>query len=527
MNWTDKFSDLLVDYARGTRDRNLPSALLWLLLLVSCILAGSAIALNFPKPSHLDGFVFAISVIAIWRYSWWSVHLVRALIYLFIKFPKMRHRASFEQDGTPVAHVYAIVMSYRIEPDQLFIVYEALLRNAIECNCPVTVIASITTVNDRNVLESVYDHCGSPANVEIITQFQDGSGKRSALAAALKALARRAPEGSSPVLLMDGDIVPEDGSLLRCLQIMQSSPDLAAITTNNDAFVEGSYITRQWYILRYAQRHMLMASMSLSRKLLVLTGRFSIFRAEVATEPEFLELVESDGIRHWRLGEIPFVSGDDKSTWYFAMKHSRNMAYIPDVKVFGFEELPSGTGFFSGTTSLMQRWFGNMLRSSGRAISLGPRKTGFFAFWSLLDQRVSIWTSMIGPVSASLFSLFVSPIYLIYYLLWVLLTRLFMTTVAGFLYGQFSPMWPFLLYFSQVWGAILKAYLWFRPNKQGWTRQKIGTSKSNSITEVWSNRLLHLCSIGVLVLSVGLLLGVFEFPSFYSLEMFVSAFWKD
>jgi hypothetical protein len=49
----------------------------------------------------------------------------------------------------------------------------------------------------------------------------------------------------------------------------------------------------------------------------------------------------------------------------------------------------------------MRRWFGNMLRASGRAIALGPRQVGLFAWWCLIDQRISMWTPLLLPLSAA------------------------------------------------------------------------------------------------------------------------------
>jgi mannuronan synthase len=37
--------------------------------------------------------------------------------------------------------------------------------------------------------------------------------------------------------------------------------------------------------------------------------------------------------------------------------------------------------------------------------------------------------------------------------------------------SPFRLTYPFLLYFSQVYGAILKTYVFFYPDRQRWTRQ--------------------------------------------------------
>src|SRR3546814_8639196 len=72
----------------------------------------------------------------------------------------------------------------------------------------------------------------------------------------------------------------------------------------------------------------------------------------------------------------------------------------------------------------MRRWFGNMCRTSGRAIALGPRRMGLFTWWCIVDQRLSIWTTLIGPTVAIVMTLLVRPSFGLVYLLWIMSTRL-------------------------------------------------------------------------------------------------------
>ena len=37
--------------------------------------------------------IVTLGVLAIWRYGWWSLHLVRSSIYARLVFPKLRRRA--------------------------------------------------------------------------------------------------------------------------------------------------------------------------------------------------------------------------------------------------------------------------------------------------------------------------------------------------------------------------------------------------------------------------------------------------
>jgi glycosyltransferase Alg8 len=251
-----------------------------------------------------------------------------------------------------------------------------------------------------------------------------------------------------------------------------------------------------------------MASMALSERLLVLTGRFSIFRARDAVSREFIELVERDEIHHWRLGRLPLVSGDDKSTWYYVLKNRGKMLYVPDVKAVSFESLPAGRSFLAGTGELMRRWYGNMLRANAKAVRLGPRVCGPFTWWSLIDQRLSMWTALMGPTAALVLALHGTMLAPVFYLLWVLSTRSVMALVDGLFWGRVYASWPFLMFFNQVWGAWLRTCVLFRPDRQGWTRQGVGFARRRTAADVVASALLHGAAVSIFVLIVGVGLGV-------------------
>ena len=59
-------------------------------------------------------------------------------------------------------------------------------------------------------------------------------------------------------------------------------------------------------------------------------------------------------------------------------------------------------------------------------------------------------------------------------LLRVLFTRVLMSGAVGIAWGFYSATWPFLMYFNQVSGALLKTLLSFRLNKQGCSGQRVG-----------------------------------------------------
>lgn len=450
----------------------------FVLLVYLCVL--TIALLNLPaqrldRPTTI--FVVTIGLLALWRYSWWGLHVVRALRYRKVRFPAYREAADAIAKNARAEHVYVLITSFRVAPETTFKVYDALVRNAVDYGAPTTIVASVTDQTDVDVLGHVLAANGEPANIRIRYMFQRGDGKRSAMAEVLRFIAREMPSRRSIVVFMDGDVQLAPKALARSIPFFFAQPDLGALTTNNAAIVSGDDWTKEWYDLRYAQRDLLMSSLSLSSRLLVLTGRFSVFRADLVTRTSFIEIVERDHLEHWRFGRFAFLSGDDKSTWFWLLKHGYRMIYVPDVYACGFEQLPDPRRFVRSTVSLMHRWYGNMLRTNGRAVRLGPRPMGPFTWWCLVDQRLSIWTSLTGPGIAILVSLAHQWSLALAYLAWVMLVRVLATAVLGAYRRRFSPLWPILLYYNQIVGALVKTYVASRLNQQRWIRQNIASGE--------------------------------------------------
>jgi len=469
----------------------------------------------FESTSHI--FILSIGVIGLWRYGWWFTHFFRGVIYRRFVFPKLRYQADQATDlGCRPGHVYVLCTSYRMEPAVTYAVYEGILRNVLDYGVETTVFAAVSDRTDVDVLAQLladYDH---PQGVEIRYMFQRGDGKRSAMAEVLRAIARCEPGPDDLVVFMDGDIRLPASTFRRSMPFFFLEDDLGALTTNNRGIVTGNDATKEWYDLRYAQRHLLMSSLSLSRRVLVLTGRYSLIRADLCIRRDFIELVERDHLDHRRFGKITFLSGDDKSTWYWLLKNNYAMRYVPDVEVYGFEELPDRHRFFTSTISLMRRWFGNMFRTNGRAIALGPRRMGLFTWWCIVDQRLSIWTTLIGPTVAVSLSLFVRPSFGLAYLLWIMGTRLIAALLLGIAWGRMSAWWPLMLYYNQIVGAALKSSIAFRFNQQKWTRQ--GISSLEAADPRIAKRVrressaMHAASVLGLVTAVCFATGALGFP---------------
>jgi glycosyltransferase Alg8 len=158
-----------------------------------------------------------------------------------------------------------------------------------------------------------------------------------------------------------------------------------------------------------------------------------------------------------------------------------------------------------------------MLRNGSRALALGPRRCGFFIWWCVIDQRISIWTSLTGPVMALALSLVIGFNALLAYLIWVVLTRTMVSIVLYFYAGRVYPSFPFLLYGNQVIASLLKVYLLFRVSRQRWLNR--GDQRSKQVMggllvfQTAMAAFLTAFYIGVFVFLVCFGIGVINFPT--------------
>ncbi|MCB1968998.1 MAG: glycosyltransferase [Geminicoccaceae bacterium] len=493
------------------------------------ILLLAAVLLHAPPElldPHAREFVFIIGIVGIWRYSWGFVHFLRALIYKNISFPRWRRYAdrllcaSDEGEVDPAElypEAFIVITAFRIRTETVVAVLRAALLEARDYPRPVTIVASVVEMADERLAKQFFREMQPPSHVRLAIVRVAGSGKRDGLSTALRAIGRMRPPLDSAVMVMDGDAVLPPGTLRRSLPFLRIMPDVAGFTTDEDAVVDGSLVIRAWHRLRFAQRQVLMCSMGLSRKLLTMTGRMSVFRSQVATDPDFIAQIRDDAIDHWRLGRIKLLTGEDKSTWFWLLKNRMKMLYIPDVRIITIEH-PPGKSFFTASTRLMKRWFGNMLRASGRAIDLGPRQVGLFTWWCLIDQRVSMWTPLIGPLTAICFAILISPLFLYVFVAWILITRFAQTLMLLAFRDTVSGLYPFLIYYNQVYGAFIKTYVLFRLDRQTWTRQQIsspvtGRSRLEGALQAIGSAYVHALALLALFAAIGFLTGLLTLPS--------------
>lgn len=433
-----------------------------------------ALALTVPKtvfnPEHYH-YLLIIGSVGIWRYSVGVMHYVRGMVFLYLVFPLQKRRAMAALQDSPPSHIYLMVTSFRIDALTTAQVYRSILEEAIRCGYPTTIVASIVEMSDELVMKSLWQEYNPPERVTLKFVRIPGTGKRDGLANGFRCIAKDLPDDRALVAVVDGDTVLEPEVVERCVPFFSLYPNVGALTTNETCEVLGTYWMSQWHKLRFAQRHVGMSSMALSKRVLTLTGRMSMFRASVVTETSFIDDVENDHLDHWRLGRFKFLTGDDKSSWFSLMRRGWDTYYVPDATINTVEHPPEKE-FLKAARTLMFRWYGNSLRQNSRATRLGVRRLGWLTYYVLWDQRVSMWTSVLGLSAAVLGALKYTPDLLWMYLLWIAFTRSAVTLLLRFSGHNIGPAFPLMLYFNQIYGSLVKIYVFFRLDRQSWTRQK-------------------------------------------------------
>ncbi|MDP6391223.1 MAG: glycosyltransferase, partial [Alphaproteobacteria bacterium] len=325
-----------------------------------------------------------IGALGIWRFGWWFIHFIRAMIYRHIVFPRMRERADeLWQSGWRPHHAHFMLTTFKEHPETTRKVIESICRELAWSGVPGTIWLGSADESDELLIEDHLRLVADETDVELVVLRQDQPGKRIAIGLVLRAISRRNIDADDFIIFMDGDSILAPRLIERCASLFGNDRELQAVTTDEEVVCFGPGWVAVWLAMRFAQRRIAMQSHSLSKRVLTLTGRMSAFRAEHVTSNEFIRLVEADYIDHWLWGRFRFLSGDDKSTWYYMLRHGAKMLFVPDALIYTVERI-EGSGVGRMWDNFM-RWSGNMLRNGSRAIALGPFRVGPFIWWCLID----------------------------------------------------------------------------------------------------------------------------------------------
>ena len=455
-----------------------PQVLIQIALYVAiCIIA----LLSFPNrlfDQETIAITFTIGALGIWRYGWWFTHALRAIIYGSFVYPRMRREGKKIWDsGWRPRHMHFMMTTYKEHREITEMVVRSIVKEIVSSGVPGTIWLGSSDRYDEDIIEGFLRREAREVDITLRIIRQNVSGKRAAIGLVLRAMCRLPVMDDDLVIFMDGDFVLAEGAVSRCMPLFKLYPDLQACTTDEEVICIGPRWIETWLKMRFSQRRLAMQSHALSGRVLTLTGRMSVFRAKNLKQLEFIRLLEADHLEHWLCGKFRFLSGDDKSTWYYMLKNGNHMRYVPDALGYTIEVIEG-----SGMERMVQnfrRWSGNMLRNGSRAIKLGPRAMPFFIWWCLVDQRLSMWTMLVSPVLAVSASVLVGFHYLFGYLVLIALSRLLLSL---FLFGysrKVEMSYPWILYFNQLINASVKVYCIFRLSKQRWSNRGNQTAESD------------------------------------------------
>ncbi|MDX2290059.1 MAG: glycosyltransferase [Hyphomicrobiaceae bacterium] len=453
-----------------------------LLYIGVCVLAIASLPNTIWSPEARE-FVYIIGILGIWRYLWWANHWMRAIVFGTLTYPKMRDRAAaLWQSGWRPRHIHIQMTTFREHREISEAVIRALVREIREAGVPATLWLGSSESEDERRIADHLGLVGDDCDITLRIVRQNQPGKRVAIALILRAMSRAGLSRDDLVVFMDGDFVLHPGALRKCLPLFALDPQLHALTTDEYVLVKGPRWMQSWLDMRFSQRRLAMQSHALSNRVLTLTGRFSVFRAEHIVSKEFIRLQEADFLEHWLWGTFRFLSGDDKSTWYCLLRHGVKMTYVPDAAGTTIEVV-DGSGYQRMVENL-RRWSGNMLRNGQRAIMLGPSRMPFFIWWCCVDQRLAMWTMLFSPMLAIAGTVKLGVDFLIAYIIFIAVTRLLLSIVL-FLYAprvDLGYVWS--LYANQLLNAMVKVYMLWRLSKQKWANR--GNQKQGFAGNGWA-----------------------------------------
>lgn len=480
-----------------------------------CFAAVTALPNTFWDP-ELKTYTYIIGSLGAWRYGWWLTHTVRSFIYGKFVYPRIRRKGeAVWNNGWRPRHIHFMMTTYKEQRETTERVIQSIVREIEAAGVAGTIWLGSSDPVDEEFVINFLQRIAPELDLNLIVIRQNSPGKRMAIGLILRAMSRHRVKDEDLVVFMDGDFILAPGCLTKCLPLFKCNPKLQALTTDEDVVCIGPKWFSIWLTMRFAQRRIAMQSHALSGRVLTLTGRLSVFRAYHLKKLAFIRLLEADHLKHWLWGDFRFLSGDDKSTWYYMLKTGSLMLYVPDALGYTVEVVEG-----NGLERMMQnirRWSGNILRNGSRALALGPRRMPFFIWWCLLDQKLSMWTMLVSPVLALLVATLKTSIFLIAYIIFIAITRMLLSLFLFAYSRQVHLSYPLILYLNQLINASVKVYCIFRLSKQNWANRG-GQSSTNSAS-CWHQRYqnfmagyLTLLFCSILVIAILLYSGLVMVP---------------
>ena len=133
------------------------------------------------------------------------------MLFLYVVYPHLRRKVRKLGKAADPSHVFLMVTSFRIDALTTAQVYSSVIREAIECGFPTTVVCSLVEMSDELLVKSLWEKMNPPDHVKLDFVRIAGTGKRDGLAFGFRAISRHLPDDRAVVAVIDGDTVLAEG----------------------------------------------------------------------------------------------------------------------------------------------------------------------------------------------------------------------------------------------------------------------------------------------------------------------------
>jgi glycosyltransferase Alg8 len=117
------------------------------------------------------------------------------MMFLYVVYPHLRRKVRKLGKAADPSHVFLMVTSFRIDALTTAQVYSSVIREAIDCGLPTTVVCSLVEMSDELLVKSLYNRPPRQARFVRIA----GTGKRDGLAYGFRAISRHLPDDRAVV----------------------------------------------------------------------------------------------------------------------------------------------------------------------------------------------------------------------------------------------------------------------------------------------------------------------------------------
>ncbi|HYZ62178.1 MAG TPA: hypothetical protein VE650_06965 [Acetobacteraceae bacterium] len=127
---------------------------------VACYLALAAVLL-FAMPNTLvdvvdEHVVVTIGLVGLWRFSWWGTHVVRALIFRRIAYPRMRLAADdVWRAGVRPSRLHVMMTTFRERPEITTAVIRSILGEARSTRLGITIWLGSGDAIDEDLISTL------------------------------------------------------------------------------------------------------------------------------------------------------------------------------------------------------------------------------------------------------------------------------------------------------------------------------------------------------------------------------------